>query len=73
MAFGLYVGLCRYGLCLLFCWFADFVVRNFVKTRSRIYVKMASKSGKNNIKNQSKFINNPSKISQKTIPDENAS
>ena len=44
IAFGLYVGLCGCGLCLLFCWFADFLVWIFVKTRSRIYVKITSKS-----------------------------
>ena len=44
MAFGLYVGLCGCGLCLLFCWFADFLVWIFVKTRLRMYVKITSKS-----------------------------
>ena len=46
MAFGLYVGLCRCGLCLLFCWFANFLVWIFVKTRLRMYVKITSKSWK---------------------------
>ena len=69
MAFGLYVGLRGCGLCLLFCWFADFVAWMFVQTRSRIDVKMASKSLTNNIKNQSNIIQNSSKFDKKRIAD----
>ena len=35
MASGLYVGLCGCVFCLLYCWFADFVVWDFGRPRAR--------------------------------------
>ena len=74
MAFGLYVGFCGCGLCLLFCWFADFLVWIFVKTLLRMYVKTTSKSWKTTSKinrDLSKIL--PKSTQKRSHIDENTS